>query len=176
VYVCWAAGCPKKEAYHYSPYFLFFISKVALPNWESSSSVGVAYIWNFMLKSKVKRIASPCYNNERLQLAVLAAIDEINTELTISFCNSLNLSHRSVLFKVNYSLKFGVNFFFFPQQFFFFRGQLFLTIKSKRTLILNSNYASILLLTNLPLQSICCMGTRIGPIVWSLLESPQGIL
>jgi len=138
--------------------------------------VGVAYIWNFMLKSKVKRIASPCYNNERLQLAVLAAIDEINTELTISFCNSLNLSHRSVLFKVNYSLKFGVNFFFFPQQFFFFRGQLFLTIKSKRTLILNSNYASILLLTNLPLQSICCMGTRIGPIVWSLLESPQGIL
>lgn len=151
------------------------IPLLSSPNWESSSSVGVAYTWNFMVKSKVKRIASPCYNNERLQLAVLAAIDDINTELTISFCNSLDLSHRSVLFKVNYSLKFGVNFLFFPQQFCFCRGQLVLTIKSKRTLILNSNYSSILLLTNLPLQSICYTGTRIGPIVWSLWESTQGI-
>ena len=92
-------GAQKRK--HTITLHIFFFSKVALPNWESSSSVGVAYTWNFIVKSEVKRIASPCYNNERLQLAVLAAIDDINTELTISFCNSLDLSHRSVLFKVN---------------------------------------------------------------------------
>ena len=74
----------------------FFSLKIRASKLGVQLIYGFSSYMDFHSKQIQRKIASPCYNNERPQLAMLAAIDDIHAEMIISFCSSLDLLHYCI--------------------------------------------------------------------------------